>query len=180
MLQWRCAVNLQINVLCTTKPHPAFHQHGGWVDNDRIWALFLIYSLEPDSNCTIIPWDWCETPPTSTVKASPNQRCASVACRMCNTTADRTSCSADLWGAWGVSCDFVLCCGVVRCGEDGPCLPKRLWRRRETAVNLVVAADGVWQLRLTTPGRGRLGPSTVAWPFWKPPAYYVITSYWAL
>lgn len=74
-------------------------------------------------------------------------------------------------------------CTVLWCGEVwwGWALPtERLRRRRETVVSPVVDADRVRPPKSTTPGRSRQGPSTAAWPLWKPPAYYVITSYWAL
>lgn len=77
-----------------------------------------------------------------------------------------------------VSCDCALC-RVGSFGEDGPC-PERLRRQRETAVSLVVAADEARSPIATAPSRSEQGPSTVAWPLRKPPAYYVITSYWAL
>lgn len=96
--------------------------------------------------------------------------CTSVACTVCDT---RTSSSAK-------ACEgFMWLCVVLWCSEVwwGWALPaERLWRRRETVVNLVVAADGVRQLKFTTPGKRKQRPSTVAWPLRKPPAYHVITS----
>lgn len=81
-----------------------------------------------------------------------------------------------------VSCDCgcALCCGAVRCGEDGPCLPNSCDAGERRWWALWSLADWVRPLNFTTPGRSRQGLSTVAWPLGKPPAHYVITSYWAL
>lgn len=73
---------------------------------------------------------------------------------------------------------FMWLRAVLWCGEVcwGWALPnKRLRRWRETVVSLVVAADEVRSQKFTAPGKSRQGPSTVAWPLWKPPAHCVIT-----
>lgn len=111
-----------------------------------------------------------------------------VACTVCLSArwqqADGTSSSADLWGVVRVFMWLWLwLCAVLWCDEVwwGWALPnEQLRRRRETVVSPVVAADRAQPLKFTTPGKSRQGPSTVAWPLRKPPAYYVITSYWAL